>query len=219
MNELFDPIKVHSTITNSIIVAFSGGKDSIVTLELCKKYFKNVICFHMYLIPNLEFQEKALNYYEKRYNVEILRIPHPDFSEFLKYGTYRTPDYSINTIDFNDCYNYIRSITGYKYIATGERLNDSIIRRATLKNSGSIDFKRARMFPVMYWNKQQIYSYIKKKRLYLPNYSKNNVFSFSSLSGKELTYIRDNYPCDFQQIKKYFPLVETAVKRYETYNI
>ena len=43
-NLLFDPIKTQSRVTDSVIVAFSGGKDSIVTLEyalgILKKYIR-----------------------------------------------------------------------------------------------------------------------------------------------------------------------------------
>lgn len=59
-NLLFDPIKTQSRVTDSVIVAFSGGKDSIVTLDLCSRYFKKIYSFFMYLVPNLEFQERML---------------------------------------------------------------------------------------------------------------------------------------------------------------
>ena len=70
---LFDEIKTMSKITDTVLVGFSGGKDSIVTLDLCVKYFKNVIPFFLYIAPDLSFQERQLKWYENKYNLEISR--------------------------------------------------------------------------------------------------------------------------------------------------
>ncbi len=57
---LLDVIKTQSQITDSVLVSFSMGKDSIVTMDLCMKYFKHVQPFFMYLVPGLQFQDEAL---------------------------------------------------------------------------------------------------------------------------------------------------------------
>lgn len=94
---LYDPIKTQAKVTDSVIVAFSGGKESIVTLDLCFRYFKNVRAFFMYICPDLSFQERTLEWYEKKYQTEIIRIPHMacrSFSIMALFG-FQTPHFRL----------------------------------------------------------------------------------------------------------------------------
>lgn len=216
-NVLFDPIKTMARVTDEVIVGFSGGKDSIVTLDLCMRYFDRVVPYFMYIVPDLEFQERTLEWYEDRYNVEIMRIPHFEVSEFLRWGTFRNTDFDVDIVGIQDTYAYLRKETGIHWIAAGERIKDSIVRNAMIKQSGAIDRKRERFYPVAYWSKNDIIKYIQMKRLKLPADSKKLGFSFRSLSGKELSAIQDIYPDDFERIKDMFPFCGAAVERYRKY--
>lgn len=217
-NLLFDPIKTQSKITNSVLVGFSGGKDSIVTLDLCFKYFKIVKAFFMYLVPELEFQEKMVNWYENKYNTKIIRLPHFEVSNFLRYGSFTIFDLDVEIISINDIYNFLREKTGINWIAAGEQCADSIVRNAMIKNSGSIDYKRGRFYPLAYWKKQDVLQYIKYKKLYLSPEQKQLGFSFRSLLGREIKIIKERYPKDYEKILKVYPFIGAGVKRYEQYN-
>ena len=217
-NLLFDPIKTQSKVTNSVLVGFSGGKDSIATLDLCFKYFKTVRAFFMYLVPDLEFQEKMLSWYENKYNTEIIRLPHFEVSNFLKYGSFTMFDLNVELIGINDIYSYLRKKTGIHWISAGERCADSITRNAMIKNSGSIDRKRGRFYPLAYWKKQDVLQYIKYRKLYLSPEQKQLGFSFRSLAGKEIKVIKERYPKDYEKILKVYPFIGAGVKRYEQYD-
>lgn len=214
---LFDPIKTQSKITDSVLVGFSGGKDSIVTLDLCMRYFDRVVPFFMYIVPGLEFQERTLQWYEKYYSVEILRIPHFEVSNFMRYGSFRAFDLSVPIISITDEYNWMRLNTDITWIAAGERISDSIIRRAMIKNSGSIDRERARFYPIAYWKKKEVLGYIKKRKLKLPSDSKGLGFSFKSLDGKELAFVKKHYPEDYLKIESMYPYCGAAVERWKRY--
>lgn len=216
-NLLFDPIKTQSKITDSVIVGFSGGKDSIVTLDLCMRYFKNCVPFFMYLVPELEFQEKMLRYYENRYDTEIIRIPHFECSNFLKYGCFTAMDWDVDIVGVNDTYAYLRELTGYHWISAGERCADSIVRNAMIKKSGSVDYKRGRFYPLAYWKKAEILQYIKQKKLYLTKEQREIGFSFRSLAGNELAVIKELYPVDYEKILKVYPFAGAGIKRFEEY--
>lgn len=201
-----------ATITDSVLVGFSGGKDSACCLDLCFKYFKKVQPYFMYIVPNLEFQERTLQYYEKKYNTEIIRIPHFMLSDFLRYGSYRLPDLSVPMVKTVEAYNYLREKTGIYWICAGERISDSIIRRAMIKESSSIDFKRGRFYPIAYWDVRQVRAYNKAKRLPLSFENKALGFSFRSLMSNELAIIKKTFPDDFEKIKRFFPLCEASIK-------
>lgn len=214
---LYDPIKTQSKITDSVIVAFSGGKESVVVLDLCFRYFKNVKPFFMYICPDLSFQERTLEWYERKYQTEIIRVPHMDVSEFFHYGSFRAPDSTFPIVSINDIYKYIRLETDIWWIAAGERIDDSIVRRAMMKKSGSIDVQRGRIYPVSAWKKKEIIDYIKFHNLYIGQDSKKLGFSFKSLWGKELSMVKQFFPDDYQKILHLYPFAAAGVKRYEEF--
>lgn len=214
---LLDQIKTQTTITDSVLVAFSMGKDSIAVLDLCFKYFKNVQPFFMYMVPGLKFQEEALSKYEHHYKTEIIRVPHFETADFYRFGSFRDPDYSVPHVKIKSIYDYLRSKTGIYWIAGGEKINDSIVRRAMLKHSGSIDEQRGRFYPVMYWTDKDVKQYIKMHGLLYPKFNRELGFSFHSLGGKELSAIKRIYPQDYQRILKFFPEAAAGVLQYETY--
>lgn len=218
-NLLFDPIKTQSKVTDSVLVGFSGGKDSIVTLDLCFRYFKRVQPFFMYLVPDLDFQERMLKWYENKYSCEIIRLPHFELSDFLRYGTFRIYDDSVSSVKINDVYNYLRQETGIYWIAAGERCGDSMVRNAMIKHSGTIDEKRGRFYPLANWNKKEVLEYIKFKKLYLSPEQRDIGFSFRGLTGEELTVIAERYPADYEKILKMFPFAGAARERYLEYGI
>ena len=204
--------------TDSVIVYFSCGKDSIVLLDLCHKYFKNLSVWFFYLVKDLSFQENYLQFVERKYNIKINRIPHFQLSSMIKNYVYRPVDNcskKIQVIKPNDIDLYIRQQAGFEYITSGEKGYDSIPRRAMLKKCHGIDEKRKRMFPLTVWNDKAIWEYIKKNKLPIPADYRLFGHSFGRLWVEELTAIKNNYPNDYSKILEVFPYAESAIKRAE----
>lgn len=212
---LFDPIKTMAKITDSVIVGLSTGKESIVTLDLCCRYFKKVSAYHLHICPNLGFIEKSLQWYEKKYGIEVLRLPHPDVCEYFHYGSFRPPDPTFPIMAFNEVYHYIRLHTDTWWIAGGERAKDSPFRLGLINTAGSIDDKRGRFYPLAQWDKSEVLAYIKKHKLYLGADSRVLGSSFYGLHGKCLIEIKKHFPEDYEKLLHLYPLAEAGVKREE----
>lgn len=212
---LYETVRTASMMTNRVLVGLSGGKDSVVTLDICARFFRHVQPFFLYLVPGLEFQERTLRYYEKRFGVEIVRAPHFMLSEFLRYGVFRMHDTSVPIVSTRETYDWLREKTGIYWIACGERITDSIIRRAMIKKSGSIDAKRGRIYPIAYWNKGEVMQHLKVRKLPLSEENRALGFSFRSLAPDNLIPIKTLYPEDYARMVAWFPLLEASIKQHE----
>lgn len=212
MLPLFDQIRIMSQLTDSVIVGFSGGKDSVVTLDLCVKYFKHVFPYFMYIVKGLDFQERIIKYYENKYDLEILRLPHFMLSEYYRYGSFRQYDLDVKIVKPSEAHDYIRYLSGYTWIAGGERISDSIFRRSMIREHSSIHWGAYRLYPVAFWNKSHIIAYTKQFNLPIGLEYKVLGCSFSGLYYKELVKIKQEWPEDFEKIKSNFPLIEAEMK-------
>ena len=200
-------------LTRRVLVSYSGGKDSAVTLDLCSRYFNEVYIFRMYYVQGLSFQVTLNKWVKNKYNFDILDLPHFVLSQFLRYGTFRVPDLEVPILAPNDIYEYARQRFNCFWIAGGERAKDSIWRNAMLKKSSSIDTQRGRFYPVMYWSKKEIEEYILRYQIKISPESKVLEHSFRSLEADELNKIKEYYPSDYSKIKAWFPLVEASQKQ------
>ena len=88
-----------------------------------------------------------------------------------------------------------------------------MVRRAMIKNSGTIDVKRGRIYPVAQWTKKDISDYVRKNNLFISPESKVLGHSFRTLDKKDLIAIKEYYPKDYELIKEWFPFVE--VQKFE----
>jgi phosphoadenosine phosphosulfate reductase len=112
---------------------------------------------------------------------------------------------------------YRREQTGLYWIAAGERIADSIVRRAMIVKDGTINENRGRIFPLAYWRKAHVNSYIKQRSLRVSEEAAVLGHSFRDLSPKTLALVKQHYPADYERIVAMYPLAEAAVKHEEFY--
>ncbi len=202
----------------AVIVAVSGGKDSIATLSLCCDHFDRVEAYHMHLVPGLEYREKYLNYLEKRFKVSIKRIIDFRSANMMRQGVCRYQTHaSVNmpAIKWRDVDHYMRSKTGVHWVASGELQSDSIARLGMIRSCDGISAKMGRFFPVGSWSPSDVYSYLSQKSITLPDEYGFATRSFGGLYPMEMADLKVAYPDDFERIKKLFPLIESQITRME----
>ena len=217
-----------------VIVACSGGKDSIAALSVCREYFADVRAFFMYLVPDLGFQERYLAYIERRFELPpILRVPNaPLLAQFFRRPRFRHPtEASVKAprIQYREVYAYVRKKINeqaaigqggeggpggagqepFLWIATGERAVESVQRNAMIRQCNAISDKRQVFFPLGYWNTSMVFSRLKTERVALaPEYGVlGHSHSFGSLFEDEIEAIRQTWPEDYAKILRQFPLL------------
>lgn len=217
MPDLYNVVRTAAAMTDRVLVSYSGGKDSVVTLDLCSKHFKHVDAFFMYQVPGLSFQERTLAWAEARYGITIVRLPHWEVSEFFRLGSYHDWDDSVKQTRIADVYGYVREKTGTFWIAAGERIADSIVRRAMIVKTGTIDPKRGRIYPLAHWTKKHVERYVEHHSLRVSEEQAVLGHSFRDLLPKSLAAVKKHYPKDFERIVSVYPLAEAGVKWWEFY--
>lgn len=209
--------KVH----DSVLVSYSGGKDSLVTLDLCSRTFKRVVCFFMYFVPGLTVEEEVLDVARKHYGVEILYYAHWAVIGALRAGVYapttETTDSLPKDYTLNDVYALARQDSGIQLIACGIKKADSEFRR---KNMAAF-LRKDVLCPLRDWNKLEILAYLSLHKLPVPKSKSGKVESATGvdLSAPALCQLHDNHPDDFQKLLRWFPFADAAVARRDFFGI
>lgn len=201
------------------LVALSGGKDSLVTLDLCCSVFDHVEAFYMYLVPGLRTFEAPVEAAARRHGVKVHKIPHFDLPRLIKYAVLRphVPDATrIRELRWTDINESMREQTGIQWVATGERAADSLQRRFYTRQLDGVQRHIGRLFPIYDWLDADVYAYLRARNIVLPSnggYSRARGSGFS-LDGRGLHWLREQHPDDFKRVLKVFPYAEAEVMRF-----
>jgi phosphoadenosine phosphosulfate reductase len=202
-------------LTDAVLVGLSGGKDSLAVLDLCARHFERVEAYFLYTVPGLEFQERTLRYCERRYAIKVRRLPHWCLSHQLREWAFRGPvKGDVPRLKLIDVENHARELTGVNWVATGQRKDDSLERRAMLSRNGGLDLKARRFYPLADWRAASVFVYLKQRRVPLPpDYALFWRSWGGRLHANDLGKIREAFPDDYRRIVEYFPHVEAQEAR------
>ena len=214
--------------TDTVLLSFSCGKDSISTWLQIKPFFKKVIPFYLYTVPHLGFVDRALDYYEDFFQTRIYSFPHPNGLKMIKNAMFGVPfaaEYWINNsqirfteYDYRELENVIRScdeVPEEAYSAIGVRAGDSIQRRMAIKNNGAVHHGQKTFYPIAYYNPEDLCDMLEKSGVKLPPDYHMFQRSFDGFPDMFTRPIREYYPEDYEKIKEVFPLVDADIFRHD----
>lgn len=211
--------------TDTIILSFSTGKDSLAAWLLLREHFPNIIPVYKYSVPNLGFVERSLAYYERFFGTRIYRYPHPSFYRRLINLTFQAPENCaiieaaqlplFSHEDLMERVRQDRKLPPDTPVAVGTRACDSPQRRMAFARQGPVNEKRLSFYPVWDLNKADVVELIRKAGVLLP--AEYRIFgrSMDGIDFRFLYGIRQHWPEDYQRILDFFPLASLELFRYE----
>lgn len=200
----------------SVLVAFSGGKDSLATLDMCQKVFPRVEAYLMTLVPGLESIEGPAEQATRRAKVRLHKVQHWMTSIYLARGVFCVPA-GVRQLKQRDIELEMRSRTGIEWIAYGQRaIGDGISRNLMLKRCQGKDEKGHRLFPIWNWSLSDVLCHLRARRIPLPPRVGRDHQRGSSgleLNTKCMVWLHQNHPADYERVRRVFPHVETLIRR------
>lgn len=214
--------------TGQVAVSFSGGKDSLVVLDLAVKELgiSNVAAFHLHIIQGLECHEILLRAALARYpGLKLFRLPHANLSKILRNGylcDVKTGARDrIPLLKPLDVENHVRALTGFEWIASGHRSDDSLQRRAMISAASDepgfpMSSKLHKCYPIAAWSANDVAGYLRAHKVPITYNAANATGERRlhsdgfGLSPESLARFKKAWPDDFQKVLVVLPYAGAA---------
>ena len=214
---------------DTCIMSFSIGKDSIGSWLQVRKYFKHIVPFYNWFLPDGELWEDNLKYYEDFFGQKIYRMPSPSLYRFLRDGTFQPherwvaicqllddmPDEDYDTTQEMEILRYIGNMPEYAYCAVGNRAADNPMRMMNIRKSGAVNHNKKTFYPIYDWKQERLLNEIDAAGIKLP--TDYNLWA-NSFDGMEYMYIaplKEHCPKDYEKLIHAFPMAQLEFMRRE----
>lgn len=206
--------------TDTAVLYYSaGGKDGIALLDMLSSVFDKIICYYMYLIPNLDHIQPYIKWAETHYpNVEVRQIKHYQRDYFDSFGFFKEPNGNVKPRKIGDVEQSVREETGIMYGFSGMKGVDGYMKRMRLKKFAKTGYvsEKGMVYPLALWTNKEVMQYIRVKNLITPFvYDSKAVSQGFGIDLNTLLLMREKYPNDYKRIILEFPYSEKLIFDYE----
>lgn len=224
-----ETIKEVAKRQDKTLLAFSCGKDAVAAWLAIREHFDEVVPYYLYLVPDLDFVNESIDYYERYFGTKIVQLPHPSVHRMLNNFVFQPPqnckvieqaglpDFDYLDIQAVMCERY--NLPKKTLVADGVRAADSPMRRVAINTHGSISYKQLKYHPIWDWKKADLVECFKKHNVKLAVDYKIFGRSFDGIDLRFLYLIREHFPRDYQKILNLYPLADLEVFRWECANV
>lgn len=220
--------KVRKETDTAVLFYSAGGKDGIALLDMLATRFNKVICYYMYLVPNLDHVQPYIKWAESYGNVEVRQIKHYQADTFEKFGFFMDEDdrYKLPKKDPNhkrersvgDVEEWVRNDSGQHYAFSGMKGVDGYMKRMRLKMYAKTGYirKEGMVYPLAVWTNKEVLQYIQKRNLIKPFvYNPNMVSQGFGIDLDTMLVMREKFPRDYERMIEQFPYSITIIAKYE----
>ena len=223
-----ETIKEVAKRQNKSLLAFSCGKDAVATWLAIREHFDEIVPYYLYLVPDLEFVNESIDYYERYFGTKIVQLPHPSVHRMLNNFVFQPPqnckvieqaglpDFDYLDIQAVMCERY--NLPKKTLVADGVRAADSPMRRVAINTHGSISYKQLKYHPIWDWKKADLVECFKKHNVKLAVDYKIFGRSFDGIDLRFLYLLREHFTRDYQKLMNLYPLADLEVFRWECAN-
>lgn len=219
-------LEVLARLEQSVLVSYSGGKDSLAVMDLCVKTFgpQRVKAFFWFTVPDLEVCNAQIRLCQDKWGIDPVQLPHWDMVMQMKNGLWCDPTPAMDDmpdLDLKTGYAYAMDLCGASICATGMKDADGLPRRhffANIRDSGN-NFWNRLIHPIRDWNKKDVLDYLRANDIPIPEAEPGAVTTGVGLVHDALCWLHDKHPADFQKLLKWYPYAESAIKRREWFGV
>lgn len=214
-------------LTDTVILGYSRGKDTIAAYLWLKQFFPRIITFYNDPLPigTLGIVERSIRYQEEKLGIEIERVY--DDSLMLSLGNliYQHVELedALDALEFHK-HAYDRNVVvellrakhriPNAWVAWGISMLDSPFRRCQNKLRVGFVAEKKAFYPLMDWSRQQIIQTVEDAGVLLgEEYRLANRSIGGALNGKHLDRMLEQYPDDFKRLEDVYPLIRAGMAR------